>query len=130
MGDATDIASEGFGLTKKQRQLIIRVLWVLFVTTSIFWMLGAFAYIGFASPLAKAEDVKEARAEISSIKQQVAISTRLQLMQEIRVQKRVYCTTTDDQVRQSTLRYLDALVDDLRKVYPSSMENPIPVCPP
>lgn len=127
MPDASDLASEGLGLTKKQRTLIIRVLWVLGVTSAIFYMLGAFSAIGLASPLAKAADVKEVREEVAEIKQQVAITARLQLIQEIRVQKRVYCSNDDDQVKASTLRYLYALVDDLKKVS-NIQESPIPDC--
>lgn len=128
--DPEQALSEGFGLTKKQRQLIIRVLWVLAVSNSILWMLGVFAYIGFASPLAKAKDVEDVQQQVAGIKQQVAISARLQLMSEIRTQKRLYCANPDEQVRQSIQRYLYSLVDDLRQVVPSTTESPIVECKP
>lgn len=130
MPDATDLAAEGLGLNRKQRVLIIRVLWVLGVTSAIVYILGGLSFIGFISPLAKAADVKEIRTEMADLKQQVAISARLQLVQEIRLQKRVYCVNqNDDQIRQSTLRYLYTLVDELKKVDPNSQETPIPACP-
>lgn len=127
MPDATDLASEGLGLTKKQRVLIIRVLWVLGVTNIIIYIMGGLAFLGLNSPLARAEDVKKNTADIADIKQQVAISARLQLMQEIRTQKRVYCTNDDEAVKASTLRYLNVLTDELKKVS-GIQESPYPDC--
>lgn len=127
MPDATDIASEGLGLNKKQRVLIIRVLWVLGVTNVIIYMLGGLASIGLTSPLARAADVKKNTADIADIKEQVSISAKLQLLSEIRVQKRVYCTSSDEQVKASTLRYLNTLTEDLKKVS-GIIENPFPDC--
>ena len=127
MPDATDIASEGLGLTKKQRTLVIRVLWVLGVTATLAYILGGLTVIGLSSPLARAEDVRKNTADIADIKQQVAISARLQLMTEIRTQKRVFCANDDEAVRASTLRYLNVLTDELKKVS-GIQENPYPDC--
>jgi hypothetical protein len=129
MADPLELASEGLGLTPKQRGLIIRVLWVLGVTTTLVYILGGLAFMGFTSPLAKAEDLRNSDQKIAAITQQVEISARLQLMQEIRTQKRVYCTNDDDAVRVSTLRYLNVLVDELKKVS-NIQENPYPDCKP
>lgn len=120
LNEAGDAVSEGFGLNKKQRQLIIRVLWVLGVSGHIAWVCGFMSFLGLVSPFARATDVEQ-------LQNQVAISARLQLIQEIRTMKRSYCLSTDDDVRQSTLRYLNSLVDELRKVS-DLKESPIPDC--
>ena len=118
--DPGDALSEGFGLNKKQRQLIIRVAWVVAVSGHILWICGFLGWMGLNAPFARAEDVDE-------MKQQTAISARLQIVQEIRTQKRIYCTTPDERSRDSTLRYLNVLVLELSKVS-DIKETPIPDC--
>jgi hypothetical protein len=54
-----DLVSEGFGLNRQQRGLLIRVGWVIIVTTYMAWTLGLMAFMGVSSPFATAGDLKE-----------------------------------------------------------------------
>lgn len=126
--DPGDALSEGFGLTKKQRQLVIRVAWVVAVSGHVLWICGFMGWAGLNPPFARAEDVRKNEEKIEAIQSQVEISARLQIIQEIRTQKRIYCTTSDDRARDSTLRYLNQLVLELRKVS-DIQESPTPDCP-
>jgi hypothetical protein len=108
--EASDVASEGFGLTPKQRQLVIRVLWVLAVSLHISYVCGLLALAGIGTaPFARAEDVDK-------LKRVNAISARIQIIQELRVQKRSYCLVSDDRTRDSIMRYMLRLQSELQEI--------------
>lgn len=88
MDRAFSLLSEGFGLSPDQRRTIIRVLWVLFVTTHILWVCGFLALVGLPSPFAKASDVER-------IAQSADISARISLAQEIRAYAAARCRAED-----------------------------------
>ncbi len=100
--------SAGFGLSRRQQALVIRILWVLGVSAHIAWAcgwLGALGLVGFA----KADDVH-------SLQQTVNASARVTLAQEIRAQSRVRCLVTDQAVRDSLTRYIDTLQYDYERI--------------
>jgi len=108
--EAGEVASEGFGLTPKQRQLIIRVLWVLAVSLHISYVCGLLALAGIgAAPFARAEDVDD-------LKKANAVTARIQIIQELRVQKRSYCLISDERTKDSIMRYMLRLQGELKEI--------------
>lgn len=120
MPDPLDLASEGFALTKEQRRLLIRVFWVLLVTFNMLYVHGALIVIGLASPFASAADVAD-------LKKASTVNARIQIIQEMRLQKTAYCRTTDDQTRDSIIRYLVRLQGELKDIT-SEIEPVQPNC--
>lgn len=109
----------GFGLNRRQQALLIRVLWVLFVSAHIAWICGFLVFLGLPSPFARADELKELR-------QTVQASARVTLSQEIRVQARVRCHSTDPQVRDSITRYIDGLQVEYERI--AGQRFPEPPC--
>lgn len=119
MNEKLDLLSEAFGLNKGQRQLVLRVLWVISVSTILAYILGALTIIGIAAPYARAGDVNQ-------IQQTVAASARVTLSQEIRAQARVRCQSNDPAVRDAITRYLDSLQFEYERV--AGQRYPEPQC--
>jgi hypothetical protein len=108
--EAGEAVSEGFGLTPKQRQLIIRVLWVLAVSAHMAYVCGIFAFMGIGvAPFARSEDVE-------GMKRASVVNARIQIIQEMRVQKNAWCKIADDATRDSILRYLVRLQGELKEI--------------
>jgi hypothetical protein len=108
--EAAEVASEGFGLTPKQRQLIIRVAWVAAVTAHMAYVCGILAFAGIGTaPFARAEDVE-------GMKKANAVTARIQIIQEMRVQKRSFCQISDDRTRDSIMRYMLRLQGELKEI--------------
>lgn len=120
LNEKLDLVSEGFGLSKAQRQLLLRVLWVLGVTTCLAYILGALTIIGISAPYAKA-------AEVEQLQRTVEVSARIQLAQEIRLQVRIRCTITDQQSRDSLQRAIDSLQDEYARIT-KGQRYPEPIC--
>lgn len=111
----------GFGLDRKEVQLLVRVGWVVFVSTSLAYIFGVLAWLGVAAPYARA-------AEVSDIQQTVNLSARINLAQEIRLQVRGLCSVTDQNARDSIQRS----IDNLQAAYSRLNNNnsyPEPGCP-
>lgn len=109
MADPLDIASEGFALTKEQRRLLIRVFWVLIVTANMLYVHGALVYLGITAPFARAGDVVQ-------LQRASMVNARIQIIQEMRVQKNAWCKIEDDQTRDSIMRYLVRLQGELKEI--------------
>lgn len=108
----------GFQLNRRQQALLLRVGWVIIVTTHIAWAcgwLGVLGLIGFA----RAD-------ELSKLQQTVAASARVTLSQEIRAQNRVRCASTDQAVKDSITRYIDSLQTEYEKI--AGQRYPEPPC--
>jgi hypothetical protein len=98
----------GFGLDRKQQALILRILWVLFVSIHIAWAcgwLGTLGLVGFAKA-----------SEVAQIQQTVNASARVTLSQEIRAQIRTRCSTTDQAITDSLTRYIDSLQSEYERI--------------
>lgn len=108
----------GFGLNPRQQSLVIRIAWVVAVSTHIAWACGLLTFIGL-SGFAKADDVQK-------LQQTLAASARVTLSQEIRAQARVRCTTTDQAVVDSLTRYIDNLQSEYERV--AGQRFPEPPC--
>lgn len=109
MPEPLEIVNEGFALTKEQRRLLIRVFWVLLVTVQMLYVHGFLAYLGLAAPFARAADVED-------LKRAAMVNARIQIIQEMRVQKTAFCRTTDEQTRDSIIRYLVRLQGELKDI--------------
>lgn len=108
--DAAEAGSEAFGLTKKQRQLIIRVLWVVAVSLHAAYVCGILAVAGIgAAPFARAEDVE-------NLKRSSVVQARIQILQEMRDQKRSFCQISDERTRDSIMRYMIRLQGELKEI--------------
>lgn len=120
LSEADGAITTAFGLNKKQRQLLLRVLWVLAVSGHIAWVCGFLAFVGLSSPFARAADVED-------LKRAATVNARIQIIQEMRVQKNSYCKTTDEQTRDSIIRYLVRLQGELKEIA-DEVEPVQPVC--
>jgi hypothetical protein len=110
--------SAGFGLNRRQQALVLRILWVLTVSIHIAWACGWLSAIGL---------IGFARAnEVSQIQQTVNASARVTLSQEIRMQARVRCASTDQSVRDALARYIDGLQFEYERV--AGQRYPEPTC--
>jgi len=108
----------GFRLNRKDQALILRVLWVLFVSIHIAWACGWLTAIGLVG-FARANDV-------SQVQQTVNASARVTLSQEIRAQIRVRCASTDQNVVDSLTRYIDSLQVEYERIV--GQRYPEPEC--
>jgi hypothetical protein len=120
LNEKLDLIAEGFGLNREQRRLLLRILWVIGVSTHIAWVCGFLAWTGLAPPFAKAERVE--RLERSAL-----ISARISLQQEYRVQVRAYCAM-DESARDGVLRTIDRIRTDFVIVTEGKEYLPEPRC--
>lgn len=108
--------SLGFNLTRSQKSLLLRIGWVILVTTHIAWAcgwLGVLGLIGFA----KADELKELR-------QTVQASARVTLSQEIRAQATIRCRVTDQYAKDSITRYIDSLQIEYERIAGQRLTEP------
>jgi hypothetical protein len=108
----------GFRLSQKDQALILRVLWVLFVSMHIAWACGWLTAIGLVG-FARAD-------EMDQLQQTLRASARVTLSQEIRAQSRVRCATTDQNVFDSLTRYIDSLQGEYGRI--AGQRFPEPDC--
>lgn len=72
--------SRALGLRDSQIKLLLRVGWVLAVTTTGMWVTGVFAFFGVGiAPFAAAAEVKELRQDVTGIKLQLLEQTLFDL---------------------------------------------------
>lgn len=109
----------GFNLNRRQQAMVLRVGWVLLVTTHIAWACGWLTLWGL-SGFARAE-------ELSKVQAAVVASAKVTLSQEIRAQARVRCKSTDQAVVDSITRYIDSLQTEYEKI--AGQRFPEPPCP-
>lgn len=115
-----NLLAEGFGLSREQRRLVLRVLWVLGVSTHIAWVCGLLAVIGFPTPFARAQDVQQ-------LERATLVSARINLQQELRAQTRLLCSL-DPVERPPVERTIDKLREEYRVVTKGEI-YPEPHCP-
>lgn len=111
MNEKLDLITEGLGLNPDQRRVIVRVGWVVAVTSTIAYILGGLTVIGLASPFVKAGDYKQLENKVAQIERTTSASAKVVLAQEIRIQVRAKCLVTDTDVRESIQRVIDQLQD-------------------
>jgi len=121
MNEKLSLLSDGFGLSIAQRQLLIRVLWVLGVSTHIAWVCGFLGVVGLAPPFARAE-------RVDRLEQSAQIAARISLQQEYRVQVRAYCLV-DEPAKDGVLRTIDRIRADYSTVTEGKESLPEPRCP-
>lgn len=109
----------GMGLKREHQQILIRTLWVLFVTGHVLWVCGFLGSIGLAAPFARAGDVDK-------LLRATEVNARITMINEIRVQTRAYCQTTDLEIKASAMHRIDELRDDLWEL--SKIRIPDPQC--
>jgi len=114
--------SLGLGLKQHHWKILIRVGWVLLVSGHIAWVCGWFAVVGLSTPFAKASDMQ-------AVQKMLAVSTRISLQQELRMQKQAYCRVDDYQVKASIMRRIDELRDQLREIAKIDDGTGEPPCP-
>ena len=108
----------GFNLNRRQQALLLRVGWVLLVTTHIAWACGALTFIGLVG-FARSNEVQD-------LKQAVEASAKVTISQEIRAQARVRCKATDQAIVDSITRYIDNLQDAYQRI--AGQRFPEPPC--
>lgn len=111
--------SAGFGLSRRQQALILRILWVILVSFHIAWVCGFTTFLGFVPPFAKADDVTELRRI-------TAASARVTLSKEIRDQSRIRCSATDQAIADAITRYIDSLQIEYERI--AGQRYPEPEC--
>jgi hypothetical protein len=121
MQRAFGLLAEGFGLTRDQQQLILRVLWVIAVSGHIAWVCGFLAFAGLQSPFARA-------SELEKVAQAAKVSARISLQQELRAQTRLACSLSDPGQRATVERTIDKLREEYRAVT-GGESYPETICP-
>ena len=124
----------GFGLSRKQTALALRIAWVVAVTSTLWYILFGFAILNLAAPFARAEDVKqdvkELHADVASLKQNTAISARAGLAAEIRAQVAAWCSVRGNVPAQEAIRRtIDSRQDEYAALN-SGNRYPETGCPP
>lgn len=109
----------GMGLRREHQRVLIRTGWVLIVSGHIAWACGWLASFGLAAPFARAADVDK-------LLRAAEVNARISMQQEIRVQVRAYCQTTDEEVRLLTLKRIDELRTELWEI--AKIQTPAPQC--
>ena len=107
----------GMGLKVEHQRLLIRTLWVLAVTTNMLWVGGLLAFVGLTAPFAKASDVDK-------LLRAAEVNARISMQNEIRLQVRVYCSASDDDIRNSAMRRIDELRDELWEIAKVRVSDP------
>lgn len=120
-GNVGEALEKGVGFRHSAWPILIRVAWVLFVTYNLARALGWLAYLGFASPFAKASDVEK-------LLRAAEVNARISMQQEIRVQTRVWCSNADADVREFAYRRIEELRRDLHEI--AKVPTPEPNCAP
>lgn len=109
----------GLGLKREHQRLLVRTCWVLFVTGHVMWVCGFLAAIGLASPFARASDVDK-------LLHAAEVNARISMQSEIRVQTRLFCQTSDEEVKASAMKRIDELREELWEI--SRIRLPDPQC--
>jgi hypothetical protein len=120
LNEKLDLIAEGFGLTRDQRRLLIRIAWVLGVSGHIAWVCGFLSIIGLASPFARADRVEK-------LERSAQISARISLAQEYRVQVRAYCVV-DERYKEGVLIIIERIRSDYTEIT-NGQTLPEPRCP-
>lgn len=99
----------GMGLKVEHQRLLIRVGWVAFVSGHVLWVCGFLTTFGLASPFARAGDVEK-------LLRASEVTARLQMQNEIRLQVRNYCQSTDQDIKALALKRIDELRVELFEI--------------
>jgi hypothetical protein len=99
----------GMNLSTEQQGLIIRVMWVVVVSSLFAWILGAGAIIGLPSKFALAADVSDLKQQQVTLETNVRISARISLSRELRDEMALRCRTTDPAVYNALSNYIEQL---------------------
>lgn len=83
------------------------------------WVCGFLAAIGLASPFARASDVDK-------LLHAAEVNARISMQSEIRVQTRLFCQTSDEEVKASAMKRIDELREELWEI--SRIRLPDPQC--
>lgn len=115
-----NLITEGFGIPRSVRGVLIRIAWVLFVTGHILWVCGWLAFIGVQSPFARADDFK-------TLQKNAALSATIAVQRELRDEYSARCSTVDPQLWDKLDRYIDVLQAEYIKL--TGVYYPDPGCP-
>jgi membrane protein YdbS with pleckstrin-like domain len=116
---AAKALEEGMGLSRAHQRVLWRVFWVLGVSGHILWVCGFLTAVGLSSPFARADDVDK-------LMRAAQVNARISMQQELRVQIRTYCATSDDDIKALAMRRIDELRNDLFEI--AKIRTPEPQC--
>jgi hypothetical protein len=108
-GTGFALLSLGLGLNRNQQQTVLRTLWVIAVSGHIAWICGFLTPLGLAAPFARADAVED-------LTRTAALTARLQLTQELRVQTLYWCQAKALGQREAVEQTLDRLREEYRRV--------------
>lgn len=119
--DAGKAMALGMGLKSNHLRVLIRVGWVLLVSGHIAWVCGWLVSVGLTGPFARASDMAQ-------VQRTLAVSARIQIQQELREQKRLWCSVENEQSRSLIMRRIDELRGNLREIANIDDGTGEPVC--
>ena len=125
MLDVLHTVFENMGVKRETQRLFFRVLWVLAVSGHILWICGFLAGVGLASPFVRAADVEKIEQKVTALERASIVSARINLQQEIRAQTLAYCSLPEGLARDSVLRRIDALRDELFDITQQRGSDPV-----
>lgn len=109
------VLSAGFRLSRKEVALIIRVGWVLTMSTFALWVIGGLGFLGIAAPYARAADVSTNRQSINAITASLTADRVERLENEIFNTRRLQCEAIRVGTAEQKSQYADRLQDKVAK---------------
>ena len=115
------------GLSKQQISGAIAVGWRATIVVHIAWVCGWLNPFGFPPPFASAGELTELKQTAEKLASANALSTRLALIRELRLQQEALCAAPNPRIRE----VVQGTIDRLREDYASLTNQIYPVqgCP-
>lgn len=120
-----DFFLRNLGLSREAQVVVVRAVWVIFVTVHILWVCGWLSILGAAPPFAAAAEYAKAE-EIKEITKQLKEDRLERLEHDILTVKTSYCKATNDEAKRQYAQRVQELID---KYYKIDYKNPrVPTC--
>ena len=130
--DGFGLLAKGMELTKRNQGLVIRVLWVVTVSTLLLWICGFVSF--FANPpYAKAGDVQQVQRDVAQLQHTANVTAKINLTRELRDQYSARCElrlSKDAAKNASAIEAISHYIDTLLTEYLdlTGKQYPEPVC--
>lgn len=113
-----------FGATKAQIQGFVMISWRAVLMFHVFWVCGWLSVLGLNPPFASAKDAGVLEQQLMALKQASELSTKLNLVREIRLQTDVMCSQTDARAAAVIRTTIDRLREDYSTITKSTYPEP------
>jgi hypothetical protein len=120
-----DFILRNLGLTREVQVILVRAVWVIFVTFHIMWVCGWLGILGLAPPFAAAAEYAKA-SEIKEMANQLKLDRLERLEHDILTVKTSYCKADNQEAKRQYAQRVQELID---RYYAIDHNNPrVPNC--